>query len=258
MKDSHKDLDVIVVGSGPGGATVARELSLKGKRVLIIERGDGKPLTGSFLYGARNILFPGKSLHFTPQLLGVARGITVGGSTVFYYATCFPVPIETLKGYGIDLSLEVEELRGELPVGPLKDEMIGPMAKRIMDAAGNLGYGWGKLEKFMYQDRWHPEYPFSHYGDPYNVKWSSRMYVEEALANGARLVERARVTKVIFENGKAVGVVYRKNGNTLNVFAPRVVISAGGIGSPVILRASGMRDAGFDSSSIPSSGCGVS
>jgi len=32
----------------------------------------------------------------------------------------------------------------------------------------------------------------------------------------------------------------------LKVFAPKVVISAGGIGSPVILRASGMPDAGFD------------
>ena len=31
--------DVIVVGSGPGGATVARELTQKGKTVLILERG---------------------------------------------------------------------------------------------------------------------------------------------------------------------------------------------------------------------------
>lgn len=177
MEASYKDLDVVVVGSGPGGATVARELSLKGKKVLIIERGDSKALTGGFMYGAKNILFPFRSLHITPQLLGLVRGIAVGGSSVFYYGTCFPVPTDTLKRYGIDLSLEVEEMRRELPVGPLKDEMIGPMAKRIMEAAVSLGYEWEKLGKFMYQDRWRPEYSISHYGDPYKVKWSARMYV---------------------------------------------------------------------------------
>ena len=31
--------DVVVVGSGPGGATVARELSRKGKKVIICEAG---------------------------------------------------------------------------------------------------------------------------------------------------------------------------------------------------------------------------
>ena len=247
MEDAHSnDIDVIVVGSGPGGATVARELSLKRKKVLIVERGDHKPYTGKAPYSAMDLLFPGKSLLITPQLLGVVRGITTGGSTIFYYAACFPVPVGTFKAYGIDLSQEVEDLRRELPIAPLKDEMIGPMAKRIMDAALDLGYGWRKIDKFMYQDRWRPEYSFSHYGDPYNVKWSARMYVEEALQNGARLVENARVVRVIFESGKAVGVVYRKNGATQKVFAPRIVISAGGIGSPVILRASGMKEAGYD------------
>ena len=61
MKDSHKDLDVIVVGSGPGGATVARELSLKGKRVLIIERGDGKPRPAASCMAQRTFSFPARA-----------------------------------------------------------------------------------------------------------------------------------------------------------------------------------------------------
>jgi choline dehydrogenase-like flavoprotein len=243
---NQKDIDVIIVGSGPGGATVAKELSQGKKKVCIVEWGDNDPLTGSFWYGAKTMLVPGKSMLFTSQLLGMVRGITCGGSTVHFYATCFPVPVEMLNKYGIDLSKEVEEMRKELPVAPLKDEMIGPMATRIMDSAQDLGYNWQKLDKFMYQDRWKPEYPFGHYGDPHGVKWSARMYLEEAMTNGAQLIDRAKVTRVIIENNTAIGVEFTKNGNTSQLFAPKIVISAGGIGTPVILRASGMQEAGYD------------
>lgn len=241
-----EEIDFIIIGSGPGGATVAKELSQRKKKILILEWGDNDPLTGSFWYGARTLLIPGKSMLFTKQLLGMVRGITTGGSTVHYYAVCYPVPFEMLKSYGIDITKEVEEMRNELPVAPLKDEMIGPMTKRIMESAQDLGYNWQKLDKFMYQDRWKPEYPFGHYGDPYGVKWSARMYIEEAITNGAELIGRAKVTKVIIEGKTAIGVEFTKNGKTSKAFAPKIVISAGGIGTPVILRASGIKEAGYD------------
>ena len=39
MTESNKS-DVLICGSGLAGATIARELSLKGKNVLILEKGD--------------------------------------------------------------------------------------------------------------------------------------------------------------------------------------------------------------------------
>ncbi len=39
--------DVIVIGSGPGGATVAKDLTDKGKKVLILEWGSNTPVKGS-------------------------------------------------------------------------------------------------------------------------------------------------------------------------------------------------------------------
>jgi choline dehydrogenase-like flavoprotein len=242
----NKDIDFIVVGTGPGGATVARELSLKKKKVLILERGDNDPLTGSFWHGAKTLLVPGQSALVTRQLLILVRGITTGGSTVHYYATSFPVPLELFKRYGIDLTAESEEIKHDLPVAPLKDEMIGPMARRIMAGAQDLGYNWQKLNKFMYQDRWKPGMPFGHYGDPYGVKWSARMYIDEALANGAEMINKAYVTRVILEGQEATGVEYRKGKKVSQVFAPKIVIAAGGIGSPLILRASGLQRAGYD------------
>ncbi len=241
-----EDKDFIIVGSGPGGATVAKELSQREKKVLILEWGDNDPLTGSFWQGAKTLLFPGRSMLFTRQMLGLVRGITTGGSTVHYYATSFPVPFDLLKSYGIDISDEVKELREELPVAPLKDEMVGPMSKRLMESAQNLGYSWKKLDKFMYQDRWKPEYAFGHYGDPHQVKWSARMYIEEAVANGAKIINGAKVKKVLFEGNKAIGVEFIRNRKKYHAFAPKVIVSAGGIGTPIILRASGIEGAGYD------------
>ena len=246
METRNQEIEYIIVGSGPGGATVAKELSQRKKKVLILEWGDNDPLTGSFWYYAKSLMRPGRGLLITPQLLGLVRGITTGGSSVFYYATCFPVPFDMLKSHGIDITQEIKEMRAELPVGPLKDEMMGPMARRIMDSARGLGYNWQKLDKLMYQDRWKPGYPFGHYGDPNGVKWSARMYIDEALNNGAELITNARVTRVIIENGAAVGIEYKKNGTLSTALASKVIISAGGIGSPTILRASGLNKAGYD------------
>ncbi len=246
MNTNEQKFDVIVVGTGAGGATVARELSRKKKKVLMLEWGDYVPLTGSFKHCFKSLLFPGRGLLFTNQMLGLLRGIDTGGSTVFSCATFFPVPFEMLKSYGIDITAEVEEQKKELPIAPLKDEMIGPMSKRIMESAQDLGYNWQKLDKCMYQDKWKPEYKFSHYGDPHGVKWSARMYVEEAIANEASLINGAKVKKVIIEKKTAIGVEYKKDGKKLKVFAPKIIISAGGIGSPVILRASGIKEAGYN------------
>ena len=74
--------------------------------------------------------------------------------------------------YGIDVTKEVEEMRNELPIAPLKDEMVSPMAARIMTSAQDLGYNWQKLDKFMYQDRWKPGYPLSDSGNDWrNIFW---------------------------------------------------------------------------------------
>ncbi len=49
MDSRIQENDVIVVGSGPGGATVAKELSARNKKVLILEWGDNNPLNRSLV-----------------------------------------------------------------------------------------------------------------------------------------------------------------------------------------------------------------
>ncbi len=246
MKKIENNLDAIVVGSGPGGATVARELTMRNKKVLIIEWGSDEPIRGTNWQTLKMAAIPGRSALFTYGGLVMVRGITLGGSSTFYYATAFDPPFKQLRSYGIDITDEIREAKRELPIAPLTDNLVGPMAARIMDSAISLGYDWQKMPKFIYQDRCRPDCDRCTLGCPDGAKWGARNYIAEALDNGAQAIFKARVRKVIVESKKAVGVTFTSGGTNFTAMAPRIIIAAGGIGSPVILRASGIREAGYD------------
>ena len=85
--------DVVVVGSGPGGATVARELSKNGKRVLVLERGHdhrNRFYYGTYL-GALRYSQRG-SLLFTEEGLNIIAPLMVGGATSMYCGCAAPPP----------------------------------------------------------------------------------------------------------------------------------------------------------------------
>jgi len=247
MEALQKDYDVIVVGSGPGGATVAKELSQQNKKVLMLEWGSNAPMKGTFPQAAKMIGIPGKSLLITNIKMHVLlRGITTGGSSVFYCGTAFTPPFEMLESHGIDIRKEIEELKNELPIKPLSDELMGPMGNRMMESAQDLGYDWQKINKFIFQDKCKTGCWRCALGCPYDAKWNARNFVEEAVNNGATLVNGVKVKSVVTDGKSATGVTLKKGGRTYQVDAPTVVLGAGGIGSAEILKRSGMEKAGSD------------
>lgn len=239
--------DAIVVGTGPGGATVARELSKLGKRVLILEWG-GKPVvTGSTWQALRELGIPGRSLFLTSKAITVMRGITTGGSSIYYYGTAFDPPLEMLRGHGLDIAAEVEQTKRELGIAALPPELIGPLGTRIMESARELGHAWGPLPKFLDSKLLGSGPVMGFYGAPsYEAKWNARMFVDEATRDGATLLTEAKVRRVLVEDGTATGVEFARKGKTEQAFAHQVIVAAGGIGSPLIMRASGIERAGFD------------
>jgi len=246
MSSTSNEYDVIIAGSGPGGASVARDLSQNGKKVLILEWGDNAPVRGTLLQAFPQIFMPGRSLFVTGQLLGMVRGVTTGGSSLFYCATAFDPPVDMLKSYGVDINSEVEEIRKEVPVAPLADELMSPAGALFLDSALDLGYDAKKLNKFIIQDKCQKDCDRCMFGCPHGAKWTARNFIEEALASGAEMINFARVDCVIIENNRAIGLQYILKGQPRNVYAPKVVVAAGGIGSPLILKNSGFKAVGHD------------
>jgi hypothetical protein len=231
---NNQEFDAIIVGSGPGGATVARELSKRKKRVLILERGGDAPPKEGFL--ATGSILNAVSVS---DDLATARAFTTGGTTAVYFAVADLPPLETFRSLGIDLSGEFEEAKRELPLGVLPDELFGPQTLRVRDSARALGHVWKK--KMMLVDTAKCGSGYSH-----EAKWNARRYVLEAVEAGATLINRARVLKALVEKGQAVGVEYKiqtgkKDFEVRQAFGAKIILAAGATASPVILRDSGMK-----------------
>jgi choline dehydrogenase-like flavoprotein len=204
----------------------------------MLEQGSAAPLTGSLGQMAAMAAVPGKGAFIHRDASLLVRAITLGGTSTINFATAAPPPAAMFAAHGIDLGPALGLLRAELPMAPLPDSLVGPMAARIMEAARALALDWRKLDKMIRPQSCRAGCWRCVTGCPFGAKWTARDFVDEAQRHGAQLRDRARVTRVLVEGGRAVGVEADINGETQELRAGRVVLAAGGIGSPRLLRAS--------------------
>lgn len=235
------EYDAIMIGSGTGGATIARELARRGKKVLILERGATVPLRES-LAGFAAIADEVALGKNRGKQVTTARALTTGGSTAMYFGVAYEPPLDAFRALGVDISSELEEVKAELPIGPLADELVGAQSLRLRDSATALGHTWRKRHMIIDQSRCSSGYS-------YEAKWKARSYVDEAVSHGATLIDRATVGKVLLENNQAVGVEYRRKKSLLSTeihraYGTKIVLAAGELASPHMLRDWGVKEVG--------------
>ena len=239
--DLRAGFDAVVVGSGPGGATVARGLARGGASVLVVERGHADPPSGRARQALRELFLPGRSLFRTGSVL-VLRAVTLGGSSMYFFGSAWEPPYEALGAHGLDLRADAEALRAELRPEPLPRELMGPRAALLMDSAQALGLDWRPIPKFVDQAVLRRD-GLGSFGA---ARWTARSFVDDAVRAGARLLTGATALRVVSRSGSVSGVELRVGRERQVVRAGRVVLAAGGLGSPMILRACGIDRAGRD------------
>jgi choline dehydrogenase-like flavoprotein len=236
-------VDVAVVGTGPGGTTVAREFARKGKSVVMLEKGRDQKWIGNH-FAAMTYTSKG-GFEYTEEGINIIRGIITGGSTILYCGSAAKPPDWMKSKYGINLDAEVEETEKELKIAPLPNNLRGKASIRVLEAANSLGYNWIPIPKFM-----DPTRCDFHCGATCMVgcscgaKWTAREYMADAQKAGAKLVTSVDIKEVLIQDKTAVGVTGTTPGGIIEVKSKAVVLAAGGIGSPIILQNSGIFEAG--------------
>ncbi|MGB9937011.1 MAG: FAD-dependent oxidoreductase [Methanobacterium sp.] len=220
-------MKAIIVGSGAGGGTVAKEISKKGISTIIIEKGSIIKVEHAYK-------------HYDIMNVGteVSRTICVGGTTLVSAGNAVKTCEGSFKEMGIDLTSEFKEIEQELCIDVLPDTHFGEGTVKIMNAAKSLGFDVQKMPKFINPNHCKPCGKCA-FGCPRDAKWTSASFVKEAIENGAQIIENTPVTDIIVENRKVKGIKsYDK------IFeADIVILSAGAIETPRLLQKAGI-DAG--------------
>ena len=228
----------LIIGSGAGGATLAKELATRGKNVAVVEKG-----------GFHKVGTERRALKFYTGRLGPAevsdegielfRAIMVGGTTTVTLGNGVRALQEELEQRGVGLEKEFKEAEKELGVAPMPESLMGERARALRDASLELGYEVKPMPKFIDFKRCR-SCGLCVTGCQYGAKWTALKPLAEARRAGARLLTNTAVEEVLHQGGEVKGVRARGPSGSRELLAEKVILSAGGLGTPVILQRSGL------------------
>ena len=233
--------DFIIVGSGASGATLAKDLSSYDKKVIVLERGRRIEEELGNLSDAIELYKPNVPLKSKEGII-IWRSFAAGGSTVVSCGNGIKAAEEMLSEHGIDLHEYFKVAEKELGV-IISDSLVSEEANKIREAGKQIGYDFKTMPKFIVPNK------CTHCGNcvigcKYGARWSAFDFLKQAINNGAEVLYNTMAERIIVDKGKAIGVTATNENGALEITGDVVILAAGGMETPKILRRSGIEGAG--------------
>ncbi len=251
--------DVVIVGSGAGGAVMAAELAEAGRSVVVLEEGEHHS-TESFSTATTEMLRAlyrdgGTSTTLGSAPIGFSEGRCVGGGTVVNGGMSFRASeriLDRWAGLSGDRSLRTYALDPQysrverfLSVRSPDPGSVGN--DQLLLRRGAEVLGWRVVE----DTRNHVHCGGCNvctWGCPTGAKQSTLVsYLPRAVSFGATVWSGCRVDRVLMEGKRATGVVGRLTSPDggprprFEIRADEVVVCAGAVQTPALLQRSGIR-----------------
>jgi hypothetical protein len=246
--------DAIVIGSGAGGAFAARALARAGLDTVIVEEGErwdaGRIRASHPLERFAGIYRDaGTTMALGNPPIALPLGRAVGGTTVINSGTCFAPPPAVATAWHAEHGLahadpellgpRVADAEATIGVAPASMEVLGRNGELALEGAAALGWEAAPLRRNAPGCRGACQCAI---GCPNNAKGGVHLNaLPQACEAGARIVSGLRVSRVLHESGRTTGVVARRaGGGAVRISAPLVLVAAGAVPTPPLLRRSGL------------------
>jgi len=250
--------DIVIVGSGAGGGTVAQELSplcRDGLRIAVLEKGPklrDAEFTGKEFEMARVLYEEGGGFLTTEATMTLAFGSAYGGSTAVYTGTSLLPPARVLRNWNVPgLTLEEVERRAQKfktqnNVHLIEDDLINENNRLFVAGCRRLGWQVGQFPVSVKGCRGSS---LCNLGCPNQAKQGTdRVQLPQAERNGVEVVTRCEVLR-LEEKKLFVRVAAKPDGakgepspwepGEYSISAKMVVVSGGAVNSPALLLRSG-------------------
>lgn len=241
----QKKTDVIIVGSGAAGSTLAQILEKRGLNVTVLEAGKKFDINGSFkqsveMYDAYKLT---QHPVMTREGIILWRTLMAGGSAVVALSNMVASMGDVFQQYGMDINEEMNAFLSEAGVTPLDERLLSSGGRAIQKAGERIGIPFRLMPKAI-DSRKCTGCGRCPFGCPEAARWNPMDGLAQAEAAGATIYYGVEVEEVIVEQGRAVGVRSVMGKSTVDFSSEIVILAAGGIGSPIILQKSGIEAAG--------------
>jgi len=244
--------DVLVIGSGPGGATTAALLAENGFEVMLVEEGKHISIDDTPSYSLEEMgekyRAGGLNSSFGATNVTMIEGRCVGGGSEVNAALYHRPKESQLDSWrrefniaGFELS-EIEpffeNVESELSVSK-RPNTVGPSSLAISKGAKKCGWSSGEIERFWKYDK-------GEEATGGRRQSMTETMIPRFLKKGGRLLTGVRLERIKSRGGVATSAVGRRvgSGGKISIGFNVVFVCCGAIQTPLLLRRSGLRNVG--------------
>ena len=254
----EREYDIVIIGSGAGGGTVAAELApmcKQGVRILVLEQGPRVPpdeMTGREVEMAGALYADDGGFLTAEGTMSLAFARAYGGSTLVYTGTSLVAPERVIRHWAVrglahdDVVRRSAKYLAQNNVHPLPQEEINENNRLFVTGCEIAGY---RAEQFPVNVRGCKGSSLCNLGCPNGAKMGTNaVQLPAAERGGVEVVTRAEV-RTIEERAVTVRVREKAAGakgapsewpaGEYRVRASIIVCSGGSMGTPVLLLRSG-------------------